>query len=186
MAAARKGTQRNGNGTPPEQRTQRTSRKLNRRKVQELAKQGMSTADISQHQKVAPSTVWRFLQQLKPQQEQLSQFKEHRADCLAQIQGKALNVQELVLDQMTNDLQDVGFTNALTPTAKTKFLSAAALVGGISYDKERLERGQSTLNASGLIKLIVESDKLPTEPLKEIRHSETAVVLNRETEGKQA
>lgn len=179
MAAARKGTQRNGNGTPPGQRIQRSARKLNRRKVQELAEQGMSTTDISQHQKVAPSTVWRFLQQLKPNQHQLDQFKEHRADCLAQIHGKALNVQELVLDQMTNDLQDVGFTNALTPTAKTKFLHAVVLAGGVAYDKERLERGKTTQHIGILTKSILDSDKQPTQPIDKAVHTESVLASDR-------
>jgi IS30 family transposase len=46
----------------PSERTKRTARKLDRAKVVELADQGMSTADIAQHQGVAPSTVFRFLQ----------------------------------------------------------------------------------------------------------------------------
>ena len=158
---------RNGNGKPHGERTQRSARKLNRRKAQELAEQGTSTTDIAQHQGVARTTVWRFLQQLKPHQHQLDQFKEHRADCLAQIQGKALNVQELVLDQMTNDLQAVGFTNALTPTAKTKFLHAAVLAGGVAYDKERLERGQSTQHIGILTQAILASDQIHSKPVEE-------------------
>ena len=163
--APRNGSQ--GNERPPGQRTQRNSRKLNRRKTQELNDVGMSTMDIAQHQGVARTTVWRFLQQLKPQQEQLNQFKEHRGDCFAQIQGKALHVQDLALDSIARDFEEKGFTNALTPTAKTKLLHAAVLAGGVAFDKERLAGGQSTQNVSFLSKVILASDQIPSKPLQE-------------------
>jgi len=139
------------------QRIQRNARKLDREKVQALAAQGLSTTDIAKHQGTARTTVWRFLQQLKPQQHQLEQFKSNRADCLAQLHGKAVHVQDLALDRMLRDLEDDGFTDALTPTAKAKFLQAAVVAGGVSYDKERLERGQSTSNTS-LMALIASAD----------------------------
>ena len=130
------------------QRSQRIARKLDREKVQDLAARGLSTADIAKHQNVASTTVWRFLRQLKPQQQQLDQFLNRRADCLAQLHGQALDVQERVLDRMREDLEDDGIMKAMTPASKAKFLQAAVIAGGVSYDKERLQRNMSSSNLS--------------------------------------
>ena len=142
-----------------EQRSERIPRKLDREKVKDLAAQGLSTADIAKHQNVASTTVWRFLRQLKPQQQQLDYFKDRRADCLAQIQGKSLDVQELVLESMRQELEADVITRALSSTAKARFLQAAVIAGGVSYDKERLERGRSTGNLS-LLALQADAESL--------------------------
>ena len=82
----------------PTGRTQRTARKLDRAKAVELAEQGMSTADIAQHQKVAPSTVFRFLQQTKPERHALEVFKKERGDVFARLAAKSLDLQERLVD----------------------------------------------------------------------------------------
>ena len=127
----------------PSERTKRNARKMDRAKVVALAKQGMSTLDIAQHQKVAPSTVFRFLQQSKPERQAVEQFKAGRADVLARLQAKSLDAQERILDTL-----DDGVISALTPSQKTGLLMALNAQHGTSFDKERLERGQSTSNHS--------------------------------------
>ncbi len=139
------------------QRSQRIARKLDREKVQDLAARGLSTADIAKQQGVATTSVWRFLRQLKPQQQQLDQFLNRRADCLAQIQGIALDVQERVLERMRENLEDDGKASALSPTSIAKFLQAAVVAGGVSFDKERLVRGESSHNLT-LLALVAASD----------------------------
>ena len=169
------------NGSPPDgQRIQRNARKLNRRKVQALAAQGLSTTDIAEHQGVVRTTVWRFLEQLKPQQHQLTKFKNHRADCLAQIQGMALDVQERILERMRKDLEDEGITSALTPTAKTKILSAAVMAHAIGFDKERLERGKSTSNES-LMAMIqrVDDELYPKSKKGRAKQSKDTIISER-------
>jgi len=135
-------------------RTRRKAKKINRKVVLELHEKGLSTVQIAQHQGVAPSTIWRFLQQTEPERLQLEQFKSQRADYLAKLQGKAIEVQHLALDRLKADLEDDRISSALSPTAKTQYLNAATIAGGTSFDKERLERGQSTANISTLSKMI--------------------------------
>ena len=127
----------------PSERTKRNARKMDRAKVVVLAKQGMSTLDIARHQHVSPSTVWRFLQQTKPERQALELFKAHRADVLARMQAKSLDAQERILDTLDDDV-----VKALTPSQKTGLLMALNAQHGTSFDKERLERGQSTSNHS--------------------------------------
>ena len=88
------------------QRIQRKARKLDRRKAIELHAKGLSTQEIAQHQGVAPSTVWRFLERTKPEQQALERFKSVRADEMANLQGKAVQVQHLALDRMRAELSD--------------------------------------------------------------------------------
>jgi IS30 family transposase len=134
--------------TPKRQRNECKARKLDREKVLDLHRKGLSSVAIAQHQGVAPSTVWRFLERTKPQQQALERFKTNRANELANVHGKAIEVQSLVLDRMKKDLENNVVVDALTPTAKTQYLNAAAMAGGVSFDKERLERNLSTSNQS--------------------------------------
>src|SRR5215472_19296463 len=116
---------------PSPQRSQRKARKLDRPKVLELAQQGMSTGDISKHQRVAPSTIFRFLHQTEPERQALEHFKKNRADVLARIQAKSLDVQERIIDSLKDPVID-----ALTPSQKTGMLTALNVVHGTTFDKE--------------------------------------------------
>ncbi len=156
------------------QRSQRIARKLDREKVRDLAAQGLSNPDIAKHQGVATTTVWRFLRQLKPQQQQLDQFLKRRADCLAHLHGQALDVQERVLDRMREDLEDDGIMAAMSPASKAKFLQAAVIAGGVSYDKERLQRGMSNSNIS-LLALVAQVDDL-LYPKGQVKKEEPPVI----------
>lgn len=66
----------------------------------------------------------------------------------------AIEVQGLVLDRIKAELEDDGVANALTPTATTQYLNAATMAGGVSFNKERLKRGESTSNISVVSKMI--------------------------------
>ena len=137
-------------------RKQRKARKLDRKQVIEQHKRGLSNAEIATLQGVHESTVWRFLERTKPEQEALERFKSGRADEMANLQGKALEVQHLALDRMREDLSEDAITNALSPSQKSGYLTAATIAGGTAFDKERLERGESTQNISVLSKLLRE------------------------------
>ena len=135
------------------QRTQRTPRKLDRAKVVELAEQGLKTIDIAKHQGVAPSTVFRFLQQTEPGRHALETFKKDRADAFARLSMKSLDVQDKILETFDDRL-----IATLQPHQKGSLLHALTIQFGVLYDKERLERGQSTGNISVLGKFILEAE----------------------------
>lgn len=129
--------------------TQRSARKLDRKQVLDLHGKGLTTLEIAQHQGVAPSTVWRFLDRSQPQMEALEQFKGGRADVLAELQAKSLDVQDRILDSL-----DDRVLATLTPYQKSGLLHALNVQAGTLYDKERLERGQSTTNVSLIAKMM--------------------------------
>jgi transposase len=153
------------------ERTQRKARKLNRAKVLELSEQGLSTTDIAKHQGVAPSTVFRFLQQTEPERLAIEAFKKDRGDVFARLSAKNLDLQEKIVDTF-----DDGVVSALTPSQKSGLLMTLNAQHGTLYDKERLERNLSTANVGVLGKLIIQSeDELgrPDESRKETLSTET-------------
>lgn len=136
--------------TGPDRRKRRDARKIDREKVLELRGQGLAVTDIATHQGVAPSTIWRFLDQTKAQQEALERFKTGRADIFAEVQAKSLHVQNRILDSLQAD----GVVEALTPHQKGGLLHSVNTVFGTVYDKERLERGQSTSNLAVMSRIM--------------------------------
>lgn len=137
----------------PTGRTQRTARRLDRAKAVELAEQGMSTADIAQHQGVAPSTVFRFLQQTKPERQALEVFKKERGDVFARLAAKSLHLQERIVDTF-----DEAVVSALKPHEKGSLIHQLGIAPAVLYDKERLEKNLSTANVGILGKLIVAAE----------------------------
>lgn len=140
--------------TPGTQRTQRTSRRLNRKTALDLNQRGFTNPEIARQQGVATSTVWRFLQQTKPEKQALEQFKTNRADVLARLQAMSLDAQERIIKTL-----DDGVVGALTASQKSGLLMSLNAQAGTSFDKERLQRGQSTQNISWASRLIDETVK---------------------------
>lgn len=127
----------------------RTPRKLNDEKVLAMAKAGVPAADIARHQGVDPSTIHRFLQAHKQILTDVDIYKAQRADIHAGIQLKALDVQERILATITD-----GVLEAAKLTEKAMLLNSLNNVFGTCFDKERLERGESTSNISVLSRVI--------------------------------
>lgn len=134
----------------PVQRSQRSARRLDRKKAIELQQQGLGNTDIAKHQGVAVSTVYRFLSRLDTEKQHIERFKANRADYFADLQVKALHIQHLLVDELAKD----GVVSALDGKAKCMLADSMNRVVGTSFDKERLERGESTQNISTLSRLI--------------------------------
>lgn len=128
-------------------------RKLDRQKVQELRAKGLSVVDIAKHQGLAHTTVLRFLQRTEYEKKQLEKFKANRADEFANLQGKAIAVQHKILDTLDSEIEQ-GMLSTLNANEKARLLDALNNVQGTIYDKERLERGESTQNISTVSRMI--------------------------------
>lgn len=131
------------------ERKQGTPRKLDQKKVLDMHARGFSAPEIAQQQGVAHSTVWRFLERMKPEIGAIEEFKKTRPEVLARIQAKSLDAQERIIDTL-----DDGLVGALKPGQKTGLLIALNTINGTAFDKERLERGQSTANHSIVTKML--------------------------------
>ena len=125
------------------------ARKLDRQKALDLHTRGISATEIAKHQGVAHSTVWRFLQRMQPEIAGVEAFKKNRADVLARIQAKSLDAQERIIDTLEDAV-----IGAMTAGQKNGALIALNNVQGTIFDKERLERGESTQNISTISKMV--------------------------------
>ncbi len=134
----------------PSKRSNRTPYKLQADAVLAAKKAGCTTREIAAAQGVAHSTVTRFLEKYSPAIQAVTEFKNNRADILARIQLKALDLQECIIEDLAKD----GLATTLTPQQKSGLLQSLNIVNGTLFDKERLERGQSTQNISTLSRMI--------------------------------
>jgi predicted transcriptional regulator len=148
----------------------RSPYKLNVKKVLSLRRRGLSTHEIAKHEGVAPSTVWRYLDRSEPDRVALERFKENRADVFAELQGKTIGVKHRIIQLIEKDIED-GVLNALNPQAKAQYLNVLNNVQGTIYDKERLERGESTSNVSVVSKMVdsTVSGLYKRKPLKALK-----------------
>jgi len=138
--------------TAPKRRVGRPAynRKLNEKKVKELAAIGVCPKDIAVHQRVDHSAVWQFLDRLNIERKSVEKYKENRADVFARLQGKAMSVQEVLLDNLMTD----GVVASLDDRAKVTLANSLNNIMGTAFDKERLERGQSTQNHSLITRMM--------------------------------
>jgi len=133
--------------TPP---PQRIARKLNRRIALSQLNRGYSQAEIARMNDVDQSTVCRFVAKIGPERQGVAVFKDHRADILARLQAKSLDIQEQLIESLGKD----GVITSMKNHEKAGLLQALNAQCGTSFDKERLERGQSTSNQSVVTTLL--------------------------------
>lgn len=111
---------------------------------------GLSQRDIAAKHGVHRSAVRWLIEKHREEKQEVSEFKSHRADILAQLQSKSIALQTQLIDELRED----GNRTALTASQKTGLLIALNSINGTAYDKERLETGQSTQNISAVSRMI--------------------------------
>jgi transposase len=104
----------------------------NRERRLKMKMGGMTYAEIGRIEGISKVSVYKQINHLIPNEQDLEIYKKHRADILASKQVELLQ--------------------ALTPD-KIKDASALQLITGMGIltDKERLERGQSTQNVETIV-----------------------------------
>ena len=130
----------------------RSARKLNRQLALKQAQDGLSNYEIAKEQNVAPVTVWRYLCALLPPRKIIDDYRSKRADILTILHSKAMSVKAKIIESF--DAEAV--INEMSVNERVNLLHAVNVSGGTDYDKERLERGQSTSNLGVLGKVIHE------------------------------
>jgi len=125
----------------PDKGKLRTARKINRKRVIELIDQGVSVPVVAASQQVAPTTIYRFLEKIDKEKQSLIKYKSGRADHKALLQLKTEDKIHIIMETITDDS-----VKAMSDSSKKGFLDVLNNISGTAYDKERLERGQSTQN----------------------------------------
>jgi transposase len=133
----------------------------NRERRLKMKMGGMTYAEIGRIEGISKVSVYKQINHLIPNEQDLEIYKKHRADILASKQVELLQ--------------------ALTPD-KIKDASALQLITGMGIltDKERLERGQSTQNVETVVQSL-SSDR--ESLLKEIEILRDNVVINNMDKG---
>lgn len=123
----------------------RASSQFDLKKAIEMRLKGISLADIGKYFGISRQAVHVHLKPYVDSEDiNLEIWKEKRADILAGKQATALSL-------LTED-------DIKKASAKDK-----SLIFAILYDKERLERGQSTSNVSVLFRVAEEAEKIQQE-----------------------
>lgn len=130
-----------------------THQKLNPKRVAQLAAAGMSTYEIARTQGVNQSSVHRFLKTHEIEKKQVETYRLNRADLLANTGSKLHGLISAVAQSLDDDVRN-GIVAALSPDVKGKLARDLSVVQGVIYDKERLERGQSTENHSVMHRIL--------------------------------
>ena len=148
MTAVTEPTKRNPRKAGRKQRI-----KLDEDKALALRAQGATIGEIAEATNTTEPTVYRFLKDMKPEFRALEDFKANRADVFARLQAKAIDLQFKIVNELD------GILPTLTPSQKAGLAHTLTVVSGTAFDKERLERGQSTQNTSIMMKMIHETVK---------------------------
>lgn len=143
-----------GTPTPPApKRSKRSRQSVPLAYVAHQYATGKTTRELGEQYGVSHTTITRWLDQTDQAKHTVERFKQNRADILARIQSKSLVLQEQIVDELLKD----GLANAYTPQQKQQLMFTLNTIHGTLFDKERLERGQSTANISTLSRLIDQS-----------------------------
>lgn len=129
------------------------NRKLKAERVIELAAVGLNKAEIAKTQGVPTSSIQRFLENYEIQKKDTEAYKFNRAELFSYTGAKFHRVASSIADELQNDI-DNGVTAALEPDQKAKLARDVSVILGVVFDKERLERGQSTQNHSLITKMM--------------------------------
>lgn len=151
-------------GPPATSRKRSIRSKVNnqRNKILTQLEAGKTQSQIAQSLGVHRSSISRWLDTLDQEKQELSRFRSTRTDALSQIQSKALTVQSQILDSLME-----GLPIDATLSQKAGLLQSLNIVIGTSYDKERLETGQSTQNHSIVAKMLSSAVSDIYKPLKD-------------------
>lgn len=121
---------------------------LDRDKAMAMRAQGATITDIAEATGSSPPAVYGFLRQLEPEFKMIEEFKQHRGDVFSRLQAKSIGLQFRIIEDLDRILP------TLTDSQKASLLHTLTVVSGTAFDKERLERGQSTQNHSIMTRML--------------------------------
>ena len=134
----------------PKRRTKLTKPDRFRTQILTGLEQGQSQRSLAKKYGMSHSLISAWLDTLDQEKQELGRYRSSRVDALSQIQSKALTLQAKLLDGLLQD----GLPNEVTLSQKAGLMQSLNIIIGTSYDKERLESGQSTANHSIVSRMI--------------------------------
>lgn len=134
----------------PAKRSRRSKAPANLDTVAAQYAAGQTTRELAREYGTSHVSIQRWLDKHHAEMRSVERYKLTRADILARVQSKALKLQEEIIEGLEKD----SLAGTLTPQQKSGLLQSLNIVHGTLFDKERLERGQSSHNISVLSRMI--------------------------------
>ena len=118
------------------------TRKINSKKVKELAEMGVIPSDIARNQGVAVSTITRYLESISSELTAIKRYSGTKADALLLSQVKAATISDLLMDEWLKDPDKYLLSQDMR--LQKELLVAVQGVKTYDHNQERLERNQAT------------------------------------------
>lgn len=128
-----------------------TRQRISMKRLVALDAAGASQAEIARDQGVTPQAIHKVYRAIEVDVARIGEFRKRRADIFAKISEKSLRLQEAIVDSFG---QDYSVLATLSPAQRGSLLHSLSIHHGVLYDKERLERGQSTENIHTIARLL--------------------------------
>ena len=117
--------------------------------VKSLVDSGTSYRKINEITGVSLGHITKIVKEFESSQELIDWYQKNKLNVLMKAQLENLALQEAIRDSITEDQ-----LKKWTPDQKARWYQVLGTDHGIKFDKERLERGQSTENVSVIIEAI--------------------------------
>lgn len=132
--------------------------------VKSLVDAGTNYRKINEITGVSLGHITKIVKEFESSQELIDWYQKNKLNVLMKAQLENLALQEAIRNSITED--DL---KKWTPDQKARWYQVLGTDHGIKFDKERLERGQSTENVSVIIEAIMD---LKRRKMEESRRQE--------------
>ena len=122
--------------------------------VKSLVDAGTTYRKINEITGVSLGLITKIVKEFESSQDLINWYQKNKLNVLMNAQFENLALQEAIRNSITED--DL---NKWTPDQKARWYQVLGTDHGIKFDKERLERGQSTENVSVIIEAIMDLKK---------------------------
>jgi transposase len=131
--------------------------------VKSLVDAGTNYRKINEITGVSLGHITKIVKEFKSSQDLINWYQKNKLNVLMKAQFENLALQEAIRNSITED--DL---KKWTPDQKARWYQVLGTDHGIKFDKERLERGQSTENVSVIIEAIMDLKRRKLKGCKEV------------------
>ena len=122
--------------------------------VKSLVDAGTTYRKINEITGVSLGLITKIVKEFESSQDLINWYQKNKLNVLMKAQFENLALQEAIRNSITE-----GHLKKWTPDQKARWYQVLGTDHGIKFDKERLERGQSTENVSVIIEAIMDLKK---------------------------
>ena len=123
--------------------------------IKSLVDAGMSYREVKEIIPVSLGYITRIVKEFESSKELIRWYEANRVDVLLKAQLESMALQGAIRNSITED--DI---KKWTPDQKARWHHALTIDHGTKFDKERLQRGESTQNVAGIYKFIQDNRAL--------------------------